>query len=686
MILINKNLRWLLGLFLLPLCCKAIGGEELTTSAIELFTTYQNNQYAISMPLTRNHLETLKKHKSRYSYLLLYIDDKSIDQQNLVTMNIGFFPSRHLAEEFADASNHLYLQQNVIHISAAEHAQVVKSAKTFDQNNRFLVLTLNSQHSYTTQLQTFILSNAKSIYAQKDYYKAAEYYQILAAIADDVTAAWAQELAGLCYEKMGEKALAISQYQELLEAYPNAAGADRVRQRLMGLQTESQPNKEKLAKARQSKNTTNTRGVFGQFYRSANRKINNEETDTVLSLLTTDWDIRTNIQRGQHTFKLRSNGYWAKDQLNSRESEWFVKRILLTYQHAASGTEAKLGRQRDSKTGVFTSFDGISLNYPITSSITIGVSGGTPVYSSDIFNDLDYSFYSANLSWKSTDNLTLNSYFTQQTVNGVTDREAYGLQANYSYNTLTLSSSIDYDSAFSELNNLLINATYAFTDNTYTHITYGKQRSPFLTASNIFIGQADLNLDTYLQRKENKDNLLDDALKRTSMNDYYMLSLTQDINEHARWNIDYYQSVLSDIPSTELLLGIPETTTEMDTFHYKSIGAQLILQNMLVQRDSLTLGIRSNQGDTSHSQQLSLTDRLIVGNKLTIIPKFIYVQTTLKSNDAVQDQLRYSLELNYRPWRSTEFTLEAGNQSIKTVNDGNQYTNQYIFAGYRIRF
>ncbi len=689
--LISFRKQIVLTLYCSCFAFSALAQEASTTLPkddwVSAYANYADNQFTLEMPLTNSNLETLKSHWNRYGYLLLYVNALELNGKAVPTLHIGFFSSYEKAKEFKQASEYLYQKQSIKAITASEHFSVIDALRESDAESSYFVFPIDGTNTGLRKAQKAILARAKTLYMNKRYESAAEHYQLLSALADDATAAWASELAGLSYEKLGQHKLAIAQYREVLEAYPDAQGKERVSQRLRSLETAAASAPKALkASSNKEDRILYSRGVIGQYYRSASRTINGGDSEDVLSLLTSNWDLRSSVRWQGHDLKLRTNGYWLNDQLENGNNEWVIKRFLAEYNHAETGIGASLGRQRDSDTGVFTSFDGLTVSYAPKDNLKLAVSAGKPVYTSSVYDNLDYFFYSAQAEWNINKHWQLGTYLINQTVNDVTDREALGFNGRYISKKFTSWISIDYDSAFSEVNNLLFNLNYNISDTIHAGFTYGSQRSPFLTATNILIGQADLDLNTYLESKENKDNLLDNALARTSQNDYYSINLTTEIGEKARWLIDYYDSTLSEIPSSEFLLGLPETGDTSDSFGYRSVGTQLILRDLMHTNDSFSIGLRNSNSDTSTSNQVFLTERLRLGNTWTLLPKLIYSQISFTSNDNTQNQLRYSLELTYRPWRRLEFNLEAGNQVINTTGNNGEFKSTYIFIGYRWSF
>ena len=404
-----------------------------------------------------------------------------------------------------------------------------------------------------------------------------------------------------------------------------------------------------------------------------------------MSLLSTDFDFRANADLGKQEINFRTDGYWLKDQIEPDNNEFRLKRAYVEYLHRGSGIDVLLGRQKQFDSGMYTSFDGATIKYPLRKNLTLASSFGKPQYFADIYDKLNYQFYSANADWEINGSNRLNLYFNTQTLDGVTDREALGFQSQFISEKFYSSINVDYDLAFSELNNFLFSGNYNFNKSNSLSLTLGYQRSPFLSATNILIGQVDLDLELYLKSKENRDSLIEDALARTSLSQYYSLSYSTELDEHANLILDYYHSALTQIPSPDFLAGLDPDNTTMD-FQQNSVGARVVFQKAFYGDDIATLGVRQTSGDTSSSSQIYFSEKLRFGNTLYINPKATYAKLQFDNGNSDQQQIRYALLLTYKPQRRLELSLEAGNENISIQQSRNSFDSKYLFIGARIVF
>lgn len=660
----------------------------------ETFDVYENNRYSIRIPFSSENLATLKKRRLIYRFRLIYISLADLDKPDEGFIHIGFFGSKQDAEGLKSDSDFLFPDQTVQHVSLEEHKSVIASVTQSEDGfvGEYYVLAMgpNVEDEFD-RVSKNILNSAKEEYIKHNYRSAAAQYQLLVALADDPElVAWATELIGLCQEKQKKFADAIDTYKKLMEDYPEASGFARVEQRYRGLTTAASDELGGLRKTQtaEGKRKVFTRGVFGQTYRGLSRKVNDEPAEDVSSLVATDFDVRTSAQWDGHYIKARVNGLRIDDLLDEEDgdTQTRIRRLYVDYHHNRTGTNATFGRIKDYDSGVFTSYDGATVSYPVLDDVRVAVSVGSPVYFSDLYDDLDYLFFSTHASWEVNKQWRLNSYFTNQTLNGTTDRRALGARAQYYNKNVSSSLNIDYDLAFKELNNFLWTGAYSYKQKTNISATVGRQRSPFLSATNILIGQPDLDIDFYLETQSNEDSLLDDALARTSLNQYYTLSLNQKLTSELQVNLDYTQSTLSDIPSLDVLLGVSVIDGAASSFDYSSYGAQLIVQKFFVESDAATFGFRSSSSDSSDATQVYFYERFRAGSSFFVQPKVSYTEAKVIGNDADQQLWRYSFSLIYRPWRTTELNIEAGQEIITTGVDTGESVSTYIFAGYRVNF
>lgn len=647
------------------------------------YKDYASNPVVLEVPFTETSLQKISQRASRYRYRLLYIPKAELERTNS-QLKIGFFKDTQDAQQFSTVARFQETRVAARKVNLNEFSGVIAELEAAE-NKQYLVFMQDSADAKAEAKA--VLDTAKDYYMKGQYSQAGRLYALLSIFADDATAAWSLELAGLCLEKQRKFPEAISRYKSLLERFPENTGSQRVKQRLIALETAADDTKSPLrvGRTRGARQQFFVRGVVGQFYRTLYRKPEGGDNEQVMSAMSSDFDLRAALREGDHSLNVRTSAWYLKDQLDEEDTEFRLKRAALQYTNERYHVGLHVGRQKNFDAGVYTAFDGLGAEYYFSESVSVGFSTGTPVYFNDTYDSFDYSFHSLYGNWEISDHWQINGYFITQAVNGVTDREALGFRGQYNNEKLSGSVNIDYDTAFSELNSLLANAQYVLTKESRIGINYGHQRSPFLSATNIMMGKPDFDLELYLQTKENKDALLDDALALTAINDFFSLNYSTSMGENKELIIDYYSSILSEVP---VLTGIPgEAPSDYAEYSQQSLGARIVLQKFFTESDIANLGLRKSIAENSESTQIYVSEKLrLLSNKLIVDPRIMYTLTQFDGERSSQNLIRYSLIMSYRPLRNLEFNLDMGNETMTTEQTLFNNSSNYIYAGVRWNF
>lgn len=659
-----------------------------------LYEDYARARFAVEFDLTAATTETLRTRLPRFWYLLLYTTDAQLQRQNAPTLRFGFFETRGEADRFVQEYASLFDSLRTVSVSPQAHQAIFALADEGTEVEQSNYYWLSSQHVAAERSMQALLDAAKEHYVRNEYMEALFYYRALSVSGDPRTGHWARELMALSYERLGYRERAITVYETLLQDELAPASASRVAQRLRALQTAADDGKT----LRQSKYDAEpggfyARGVIGQFYRYLERSGSNMESQDLMSVISTHFDLHSGIHTAEHELDVRLDGYHLYDEMEDGDhTDMRLRRAHLDYTHANTGFGATAGRQRDFRSGVFHSFDGITLRYPIDNKWSVAASYGEPVTFSDTYDDLDHQFTSVQTSYALSDQWTFSAYAISQKVYSETDRLAYGGEAKYMGDKLASYLNFDYDYEFGELNNLLWGATYRLEDGSVS-ARYGRQRSPFLTATNILIGQTQLDLRDYLSSEFNREYLMYYALQRTSQSEFGALSYSKNIDQDLQLTVDVYQSVLSEMPvfvMREALEGEEaqleaEMVAKGDQYRYSSVGVQMVAMSFLTRNDTASISLRHEDTSTLSANQLQLSERLRFGN-LSVNPRVSLRHTSRKSDDRRDVTTRGSVALSYRLWRNAELRMEVGTEHFKNLDDKNSITSTFLYAGYQARF
>ena len=330
-------------------------GQDASSSSVDWYANYQNNSIVIAMPLTENNAAAIGQRLKALHFYQIYIPTYSLKGQ--AEIQLGFFTDSNKAEQLIKANQRYFTGMRAQKISATQHQQII-------DRRTDSALLINGDNTETAASIDVMFEQAKQYYLEKKYHQAAQLYQLLSAIGPADKSAWALELLALCQTRSGDWQQAKLNYESWLSLYPEHPASPRIEQRLRSLDSAASLGQAPLRRAdNNADRAVYGRGVIGQYYRVVNRQVGDSPDEQTLGLLSTDWDLRGGGQWQAHDARVRINGYWLHDQLDSEGSRMQLRRAYLDYQHSPTGIGVILGRQKDAESGVFTSFDGATVTY-----------------------------------------------------------------------------------------------------------------------------------------------------------------------------------------------------------------------------------------------------------------------------------------------------------------------------------
>lgn len=672
---------------------------------LSLYSDYAQAQYAVQWKVPTGDLSELRAKMPRYSYLLLYTSDDLLAATRGPFVQFGFFKNAREAQQFVQDNQAAFPGLKAVRTTEAEHAALMQQtaesgAQSPSSNSARGFYWLNAGASNTPASVKPVLAEAKVLYINRQYGRALEYYSALSLSSDPDVATWARELKGLTQESLGLTAQAEQTYQQLLASSNGSEPwAARVTQRLRGLETAADDGKSALRKSKYNDKQVPYyyRGVFGQSYNYVTSGGKNIADHDVLSVIATNIDATAGYRLPDHEFKVRLTGYSNYDLMDYPDDyQWgsddrtVIKRAQLEYTHVDTGINAVGGRQKDTDSGMYMYFDGLTVKYPINNKITIGVNAGVPVQFSDFYDSLDRKFYSAQASYDHNEHWRVAAYITHQTLFDEIDRAAWGGRLQYVNDRFSSYLNLDYDYEFAELNIFRWSGTYRFDQKQQLTATYGMQRLPFLTSTNILLGQPYLNVEGYLRDQYNSEYLQWEALQRTGVYEYGSLSYQYKFDDSLHITTDLYRSTSSELPIFEYNdeFFIESSVVEKGAeYEYTSVGIQAVALDFLGMNDTATLSFRHGDSTQASSNLIQFSERLrFWNNKIYVTPKLNVKYTQKKITDDSRSNIRGAVAVIYKPWRNVELRMEAGNETIKYLEQKNNLDQAYMYVGYQARF
>lgn len=498
----------------------------------------------------------------------------------------------------------------------------------------------------------------------------------------------AREFLGVAREKNGQLAHARAEYEAYLEEYPNGDGAGRVRQRLNGLAARSALPRERLRGASDTGlSAWEIRSGVSQYYRQHWDQFDQDQEEIVtFSGLISDIDF--SVQHSGESLNVlgriaMTHFYDSLDETGNSFSD--ASRVAFAYVDvdSASGKwTTRVGRQSLHNWGVLGRFDGAHLTYDWNDNRRLHYMFGYPVESTRYPLDTSRQFNGVALDFDElVGKWDLSVYYNQQTIEGLDDRQAFGLEARYFDERRSVTGLLDYDAQYGELNAVLVQGTWRFDNRMTLSALVDDRNSPFLTTRNALIGQP---VDTIgeMLLVWNSEEIRRIAMDRTASSLTTTVGVSKPIGERFQINADLTRA---EVEGTVASAGVPALPgTGPQTY----FSASVVGTSLFADRDVSIFNLRIGNADTFEIRQLTWDARFPVGRRVRLNPRLRLSSWTGlmdgRTRDTVSASFRFLLNLrnHYR------MELELGTDDVERTDTGGvrNSTGRYINLGYRADF
>ncbi len=528
-----------------------------------------------------------------------------------------------------------------------------------------------------------VLRDAKDAYLAKDFARSIALYT--KAMNEPAFRREAMEMLGVSRENNHQLAHAKQIYQQYLAEYPSGADAARVQARLTALVSMDQrPPQLREARRKEADSSWGVAGNLSQFYQRYSVDIDGQDTAIPIDALFSDLNViaRRNNSNVSHEGRV-SIGH-IQDFADSTSSRSGDVRINTLYWDTAISrlrTGLRVGRQTQRDGGILGRFDGASLRFDATSAIALKATAGLLADSSYDTPNSDRPFYAFDATFSLlNERLEVTPFFVSQRYEGVVDRQAAGIQAEYYSDRANVFTLVDYDAHYAKLNRYYLTSNWRVASSMRVNATYDFRRSPYLTTRNALIGQPQDDLSE-LEAQLIDAKLEDIAIDRTATGHLIRFSVDGDWGNRWWYSVDASASQFSD---TEASLNVPGLESRQD-FYY---SAQLRANDMFGSNSYGSVQVRFADTETAQTIGLYLNNRLALGTDWWLYPRLLI--DTRKMLDRDDDQLRIkpSLRLDYRFARRLRFEAEAGYEWTTRDTEGASLDIKGLFfrVGYRALF
>ena len=528
---------------------------------------------------------------------------------------------------------------------------------------------------------------------------------------ETTVSAEAQELLGLARQRNGDPAEAEAEYQDYLTRYPSTEGAERVRQRLAGLQTAkagaAAPLREgssTISKTSRSSgyptdgtSTWTVSGSASQFYirddsfrtlrdPSLPPDLNTTADDHRVhqNELLSSLDLISTYTNADSKWKFRFSGTEEHSFVGDQSEIVSVAALFLETRVREWDLETRIGRQTRNTGGVLGRFDGALLRYQAAPWLGVNLVGGSPVQRrrDEPFKD-DRYFYGASLDiGPFIEGLDVSLFAIEDRSRSFLDRRAVGAEARYLSQMFAAFATIDYDIHFNELNAAILSGTWTFADKSVLTAGFDYRKSPYLSAWTALQGQPFVTLYDLL-----KAHTLAEADQWASDRTATYISgtagYTYPINQNLQVSADVTVTDTTGTISSGGVLGTPSTGTEYYT------SAQIIANDMITPGDSYVAGLRFADLADSKLYVADFSARYPLTESWRVGPRLRFGYREGDSIDLTEYSVLPSLLVNYSWSKDMNLEIEAGARWTDTTTAGNvneTSTELFLTVGYRYDF
>ena len=628
----------------------------------------------------------------------LYFQDSVRNGKTLTTLNLGFFTGLPEAEQALKQLRDTYPQASIRGTTAEERRQSAQRttayvpSKPLPAKTPAPVAAAPSRpvaDSGVDQRASELMEKVRAALVAGENGKALTLLDQLLKLPPNRHSQEAQELVGLAHERNGENAEARKEYALYLKLYPEGEGTDRVRQRLANLDAPAPAPALKAAKKR-NVDVTTAYGSFSQYYYRGDSKV--DTTTTVGPIIDkatlTSVDQSALLTNVDFTGRMRSGDWDNRVVLRDTYTANFLEgsenfnRLYSAYaevRNKAFDYGGRLGRQSGNTGGLPGRFDGLNLGYGFLPKWRMNLVAGTPVEFNPI--NSDKQFWGTSLDFGTfAEHWNGNTYYFQQTVDDITDRQAVGAELRYFSPTRSLLLLTDYDLSYSELNIAMLQFTQTWNSKTTLNVLADHRRAPILQTSNAVIGETDTSIRSQLLTLS-EEQIRQMALDKTPISDLLMVGVNHNFN--ATWQLGG-DIKLYNIGGTPASGSLPAQPDSGNVFVYTLQG---IASGLLSKRDITVLSLSYLTSDNYDGSSVGLNNRTLLLDRWTLDASLRYYtqQDMLGTN---LTRLTPILRVGYRWRQSLTFELEYGVEKTTTESGSttDEASSQFFMLGYRWDF
>ena len=513
----------------------------------------------------------------------------------------------------------------------------------------------------------------------------------------------ATELQGLAYQRKGDIAQARTIFTDYLARFAGGEDAQRVRQRLISLETApAEPARKSASRESHfgqpgqpgwvvtgslSQTYMLDQGTHSFIDPSLPPQVNQapDENRVLQNDLLSNFDVTALWGNQSYQSKFRFSG--ALDDGLSAGSRQLASIAGLEFDTTVKdwNLTTKLGRQTLNTDGVLGRFDGGLLSWNVRPGVRIDTVAGSPVaLRRDMpFKDGTY-FVGGGVDFASLlGPIDTTFYGIEQRTGEFIDRRAVGTELRYADTNRSAFATVEYDIHSNMIDLAIVNGSWTFADKSTFTAAAEHRTSPQFDTRNALIGQTATSL-TGLLAFYNKDEIYQLAKDRSSFANTASLGFSRPLGEHYQVSLDASWFDLTATPASGGVDANPDSGNQI------YVSGQFTANDMLKPSDFYLLGLRFANSPQSNTYVADLSARYPISQALRLNPRLRvgFRDGSVNGTGWEEYSLLPSLKLDYQWTRDFGLELESGAKLTERLQGGTRdnQTEYFVTVGYRYDF
>jgi hypothetical protein len=270
-------------------------------------------------------------------------------------------------------------------------------------------------------------------------------------------------------------------------------------------------------------------------------------------------------------------------------------------------------------------------------------------------------------------------YVQSQNVAGISDRQAVGIETRYLDETRSLTTMLDYDTLYGEINTALVFGTWRIRNRITLTGLYDERTSIF--TRNALIGQPVTGFEELLL-SWTEEELRQMARDRSATSKTATLGISTPVGERLQINADVTSFEIGPSVDFAAMPAIPGTGQQV----YYSVT--LVTSALFGIKDVNALNLRYGEGPDFTTTILTWDTRLPLGKHLRLNPRLRFSTWENTATNVRRETLTPALRLLLNAPQRYRFELEVGRENlVRTTTAGHlDSTGKYLNLGYRADF